>query len=428
MTPADTLVPAGPLPPLRIPRALLDPRLDLPIADAEGLLTLQLEQSAGRLTGIRPLATAEPAPLALTPLVEPHAHLDKVFTAAAWPNPSGEMDTAMDANRREAAERTAEGVRQRAEQALDRAWRYGLRAIRSHVDSLGPWSEPSWQALVDLGRRWAGRVDLQLVALVPLAHWLTPEGEALAERVAVDRGLLGGVLGAPFPPSPLDQEALLALLRLADRFGCGVDLHVDESAGGGGRGVAMVSRLLLEQRLAVPFTCSHATSMAGLPDRACRRLAERLAAAAVAVVALPTTNLWLLDRQLGRTPLLRAQAPIRQLQQAGVTVAVGGDNVQDAWFPGGDLDPVALLRFAAVTSHLVPWERQGLAPFGAAAARLLALDWDGVLRIGGPADLIVLGAASWSELLARSPRRRVLRGGHWLPASEEERPSPLLPG
>ena len=424
----STRAEAGPLPPLRLPRALLDPRLALPPADGDGLLTVQLEQRDGRLIAIRPLVGAAPAPLALTPLVEPHAHLDKAFTAATWPNPSGEMEAAMAVNRREAAERTGATVRQRAEQALDRAWRYGLRAIRSHVDSLGPWSEASWQALVQLGREWSGRVELQLVALVPLGHWLTPEGEALAERVAVDGGLLGGVLGAPFAPSPLDREALLALLRLADRFGCGVDLHVDESAAGGGRGVAMVSRMVLDRRLTVAVTCSHATSMAALSDRACRRLAEQLAAAAVTVVALPTTNLWLLDREAGRTPRLRAQAPIRQLQQAGVTVAIGGDNVQDAWFPGGDLDPVALLRFAAVTSHVVPWERQGLAPFGAAAARLLGLEWDGVLRLGGPADLIVLGATNWCDLLARSPQRRVLRGGGWLLPSEEERPSPLLPG
>lgn len=420
---------AGPLPPLRLPRALLDPRLALPGAADDGLVTVQLEQRGGLLTAIRPLvghAAAAPAPLALTPLVEPHTHLDKAFTANAWPNLAGTMDGAMAANRLEAAARSGAAVGERAGAALERAWRYGLRAIRSHIDSLGPWSTPSWEVLDALRRQWAGRVELQLVALVPLAHWLTPEAEALAERVALAGGLLGGVLGDPFPPSPLDGEALLALLRLAERFGCGVDLHIDESAGGGGRGVALVSRLLLEHRIDVPLTCSHATSMALLADRACRRLAERMAAAGLAVVALPATNLWLLDRQQGRTPRLRPQAPVRQLQEAGVTVAIGGDNVQDPWFPGGDVDPVALLRFAAITSHVVPWERQGLAPFSAAAARLLGLDWDGVLRIGGPADLIVLGAGSWSELLARSPQRRVLRSGRWLPPCPLEVPSPLL--
>jgi len=146
----------------------------------------------------------------------------------------------------------------------------------------------------------------------------------------------------------------------------------------------------------------------------------------VGVVALPTTNLWLLDKHRRRTPSLRPQAPIRQLQEAGVTVAVGGDNVQDPWFPGGDFDPVELLRFCLAASHLMPWRRLGLSPFSTAAARLLGLDWDGVLRVGSPADLVVLGAASWGELLARPPRRRVLRAGRWLPPPACEQPSPLL--
>ena len=146
----------------------------------------------------------------------------------------------------------------------------------------------------------------------------------------------------------------------------------------------------------------------------------------IAVVALPSTNLWLLGKRQGRTPWRRPQAPIRQLQEAGVVVAVGGDNVQDPWFPAGDFDPVALLSFCLPACHLVPWQRQGLAPFTTAAARLLELEWDGVLRVGGPADLVVLGAPTWQELLARTPRRRVLRDGRWLPPPEAERPSPLL--
>jgi cytosine deaminase len=59
---------------------------------------------------------------------------------------------------------------------------------------------------------------------------------------------------------------------------------------------------------------------------------------------------------------------------------------------------------------------------------LLSLDWDGVLRPGAPADLLVLAAGSWQELLARDPQRRVLRAGRWLPPPQAEAASPLLAG
>ncbi|MEB3331769.1 MAG: amidohydrolase family protein [Synechococcaceae cyanobacterium] len=419
------------LPPLRIPRVLLDPRHSgLPGADDDGLVAVRLEHADGLLRAIHPLQLPpdQPVPLALTPLVEPHAHLDKAFTAQQFPNREGTLEGAMAANLLEARERRGEDVQRRAAAALERGWRQGLRAIRSHVDGIGPWFEPSWQVLAALRRQWRGRLELQLVAMVPVSHWLTPEGRALAGRVAADGGLLGGVLGPPFAPDRRDGEALLALLQLAERHGCGIDLHVDESAAAHGRGVGLVTHLLLHHRIDVPLTCSHASSMGLKRHRPCQRLAERMAAAGVSVVALPTTNLWLLGREALRTPKQRVQAPIRQLQSAGVCVALGGDNVQDPWFPGGDFDPLALMRFAMVASHVVPWQREGLSPYTTAPSQLMALDWDGVLRVGGPADLLVLGASDWITLQARAPQRRVLRAGRWLPPPQTETPSPLLAG
>ena len=87
-----------------------------------------------------------------------------------------------------------------------------------------------------------------------------------------------------------------------------------------------------------------------------------------------------------------------------------------------------MLRFALPACHLVPIQRQGLAPFTTAASALLGLAWDGVLRVGGPADLVVLAASGWAELLARCPQRRVLRAGQWLEPPGFEQPSPLLVG
>jgi cytosine deaminase len=398
--------------------------------DQDGLVPLELEHRQGRITSLRPLAAGDgpgPLPLALTPLVEPHAHLDKCFTAEAFPNPGGTMAGALAQNHREAEGRSQQLVLERAEQALERAWRQGLRAVRSHIDSAGSVALPSWEALLDLRERWAGRVDLQLVALVPLAHWATREGQELARWVVDRGGLLGGVLGPPYGHGRQDRELVAALMTLAERLGTAVDLHVDEEADSQpGRGVQLVLAVQRQLRSAVPLTCSHAASLALLGERRLERLAEQLADAQVAVVALPLTNLWLLGRRPERTPLLRVQAPIRSLQRAGVTVALGGDNVQDPWYPGGDFDPIELLRLSPLTSHLWPAERQGLAPFTTVPARLLGLDWDGVVREGAPADLVLLAADSWSELLARTPQRRVLRAGRWLPPPQQQLPSPLL--
>jgi cytosine deaminase len=95
-------------------------------------------------------------------------------------------------------------------------------------------------------------------------------------------------------------------------------------------------------------------------------------------------------------------------------VAVGGDNVQDPWYPGGQLDPLALMAMSLPLAQLAPWDDHGLKPFGTDAARLMGLAWDGCLRAGAPADLIHLPEGGWPELLAMAGRRRVLAGGHWV--------------
>ena len=412
---------------LQLPRLLLDPcQRDLPCGDADGLVPVQLELQAGRVAAIRPLASSQGLPLALTPLVDAHAHLDKAFSWAQHPNRSGQMATALSENLREGEQRTLEQVRQRAGRGLDQAWRYGLRAIRSHIDSGGPGAAASWEAVLELKQHWLGRVELQLVALVPISHWSTEAGRALAERVAQAGGLLGGVLGPPYPRARRDRQALQETLQLAEQLGCGIDLHVDESGEAPGQGVALLLEQLERRRPELPITCSHASSMGLLPLAAQQRLAERLARLQVEVVALPTTNLWLLGRRGDDDLAQRPLAPVRQLQRAGVVVAVGGDNVQDPWDPGSDFDPLELLRLASRVCHCSPWQRQGLTPFTTAPARMLGLAWDGIVRQGSPADLVITSATRWSELLARPPQRRVLRSGQWLAAAPTQQPSPAL--
>ena len=398
------------------PLGLLDfaPSTPLPDVEKQGLTPVRLVWDQGRLREPQPLSAEHvpPSRMVLPRLVDCHVHMDKTYTWQEHPNLSGSYGGALEANLREHSTRTLASVLERGEHAMERAFANGLRAMRSHVDSGGPGAEPSWDALLTLQQRWRSRIDLQLVALVPLAFWGSAEADVLARRVAASAGCLGGVLTPPCGSSVVTQQ-LEALLRLADRYGCGVDLHIDEADHGPAEGIVQLLKALRRVPVQVPVTCSHASSLSLLPAPRLMRLAERMAAAQINVIALPLTNAWLLARADHATPLQRPQAPIRQLQRCGVPVAVAGDNVADPWFPGGDFDPLALLAASMPLTQLLPWQRLGLAPFTTAPPAILQLEWDGVLRAGAPADLICMEGQGWSDLIRCAPQRQVLLDGHW---------------
>ena len=382
---------------------------------AEGLCPVRIGWTGELITSIEtiPAESASDLKLLLPRLIEPHAHIDKAFTWGEAPNLNGGYQDALQANLGELKNRTTASVYARAERALKLSLKNGVRAVRSHVDSFGLVADQTWDVLLTLRDEWKSLIELQLVALVPLEYWDTKQGNSLAIRVAKAGGLLGGVLVPPLHRRT-SRASLLKMVTMANDLGCGIDLHIDESGIQPAEGLKQLIHVLDQMEIHVPITCSHLSSMGLLSSGKLSRFADCLAHHRVSVIALPLTNFWLLGRQSTRTSVKRPIAPIVQLQRAGVTVAIGGDNVQDPWFPAGNFDPVSLMSMTMPLAQLAPWQRLGLAPFTTAASALMELEWNGIIQVGSPADFVLLDASSWSEALASSPRRRVMAKGDWV--------------
>ena len=383
--------------------------------DFEGLCSLQVEWRHGKICSIKGLKDASKVPneILLPRFSEPHAHLDKAFSWSRAPNYKGSYQEALVANLNDYKSRSQGQLLFSVEKSLNLALVNGIRAIRSHIDSFGENVMRDWDLLEDIRKKWRDKIFLQFVALVPLEFWQTYEGELLAQRVALNGDLLGGVIAPPFNKKKT-IKSLLHLVQLANRLNCDIDLHIDESQSCPAAGVKLLLEVLGRIKNEISITCSHLSSMALLREKSISNLAKEMAEKKLNVVALPLTNSWLLGRNERSTSIKRPLAPIFQLQKAGVVVSVGGDNVNDAWFPFTNFDPINLMAFSMPIAHLAPWDRLGLSPFTSSAASILNLQWDGVLQKGSPADFVLLDSNSWVKALSERPKRRVVVNGEFL--------------
>jgi cytosine deaminase len=336
---------------------------------------------------------------------EPHAHLDKAFTADRLDNPTRDLPGAIAAWHAYRKTLPVEDIANRAEAAARLALAHGATAIRSHVD-VGPGIElRGIEALLCVRERLRPLIDLQIVAL---AYPLTGAGgranrTRLRDALAMGADVAGG---APhIDPDPAGHVE--ACLEIAAELGRAVDLHADENLR-----ETSEDLLHLARRVAAGFTqaatASHCVSLGIRDELTQAKVAAEAAEAGVSVITNPIANLYIQGRDAPvATP--RGLTAIRALLKAGVTVAGGGDNVQDVFIPVGNADPLVTAQYLVVAGHLEPEEAYDFVSVRARA--VMGLPAEGI-EAGAPGDLLAVRGASLREVLATATQdRMVLRRG-----------------
>ena len=156
-------------------------------------------------------------------------------------------------------------------------------------------------------------------------------------------------------------------------------------------------------------TCGHCCSLAVQPEAEADRTLDLVAEAKVAVVTLPTVNLYLQDRGSGRTPRWRGVTLVHEMRRRGIAVAAAGDNCRDCFYAYGDHDMVDTFRQAVRILHLDHplAERAGAGRTGARRDRA-ARPITAASPEGAPARLIVFNARTLNEIVSRPQADRIV--------------------
>jgi cytosine deaminase len=347
--------------------------------------------------------------LAVPGFVDAHVHLDKAYLLDRAPSQEGTLAEALRVTAAAKRSFTVQDVRARARRLLDRAVALGTTAMRGHVEVDPIVGLRGVEAILPLRAEYADRLDLELCAFAQEGILQAPGTEALL-RAALRAGanLVGGC-----PYNDTDGAAHVdRVFALAREFDCRVDFHADFADEPVNRHVEVIADRTERHGWQGRVAIGHLTELAACDGAEQARIAKRLHDAGIAVIILPATDLYLMGRGDTRN-VRRGLAPVKRLHAAGVTVAAATNNVQNAFTPVGNGDPLLLTYLLVLGAHMGADADMAVAldMVTVAPARILGRRDHGV-AVGCRADLVVLDASSLAEAVGAIPARvLVVKGG-----------------
>ena len=376
--------------------------------------TVDVHIAAGRIVAV--IETGTPLPdgatihdlahrLLLPAMAEPHAHLDKALLAATTRNDTGDLAGAMQAlgSALDAGQFAHDALVERATAAVEMLIRHGVTAVRSHVNVGEGIGARFVAAIAEVRSAFRDLIDVEIVALThtPLTGSAgSGNRAALAQAFGAGADLVGGCPHL----DPNGIEFIETVLAAATEAGIGLDLHMDETLDPRASTLRELARMVTESGFTHGVTASHCVSLGMQTPDVQRSTAIAVAAARIAVVALPPTNLYLQGRDhFGAIP--RGLAPIELLRSQGVLVAAGGDNVQDPFNPLGRGDPLETAALLVLAGHQQPETAYAMVSNDAREVMgLRRIE----MRPGDPADFVAVRAASEREVIADATSDRLV--------------------
>lgn len=339
--------------------------------------------------------------VALPPFVDPHVHLDAALTAGdpEW-NETGTLFDGIRIWSERKKTLSVEDVKARARRTLEMMASHGIQYVRTHVDVTDP-NLTALHALLELRGEVEPFMDLQIVAFPQEGILSFPDGKALMER-AVEEGadVVGGIPHFEFNRD-YGVESLRFLVGLAAKYDRLVDVHCDEIDDPSSRNLEVLATLALESGLGSRVTASHTTAMGSYNDAYTYKLFRLLKMSHINFVSNPLVNMHLGGR-FDTYPKRRGLTRVKELNEAGINVAFGEDDIRDPWSPlgaGNMLDAVHMGVYAAqLMGYGQIMDSYRFVTLNGAKALNVPEERYGIAT-GKPASFVVLDAPNFYEAL-----------------------------
>lgn len=361
--------------------------------------------------------------LVIPPYVDPHIHLDYVFTAnIGETNGTGTLFEGIQRWSEFKEQQTVEEVKERAIKGIQKEMLQGVQCMRTHVDVTDP-NQTSLKALLEVKEKVKDLVDLQIVAFPQEGMYAYKGGDELVEEaLKMGADCVGGI-----PHYELAREfgekSIHKVVELAVKYDKLIDVHCDETDDIQSRFLELLNALVLIEGIGTKTAASHTCSFGSADNSYAFRMMKLLKQSGINFISCPTENIYLQGRQ-DTYPKRRGLTRVKELNDNGINVCFAQDSMSDPWYPLGNGNMMNILDHGIhIAQMMSPEEIQNdlnlVTVNGAKTMNLM--DHYGIEE-GKPANFIVLDAKNeFDAICERAGVLASVRNGEYLFKKEPEK-------
>ena len=261
--------------------------------------------------------------LLMPSFVEKHVHLDKTYMGDKWQSCLPASSVIERCNiEKNILKSLPSQTHVRAGKLLKQLLSFGSTHVRTHVDIYPEVGLKNLEEVQRAIQNFSGQMSVESVAFAQ--HGLLNKDTISYMRQAVKHG--AGIVGS-VDPATVDnniEASLVQLMDIAVEGNADIDLHLHDPGHLGTFTMKRLAHLTLEAGWQGRVFISHAFGLGGVSLDEVKKTAELLKAAEISIVtSLPTG---------------RDIPPVDFLDEYGIQVAIGNDNIFDSWWPTGNGD------------------------------------------------------------------------------------------
>ena len=337
--------------------------------------------------------------LVLPPYVDPHIHLDYVFTARkdGALNGTGTLFEGIQRWSETKSDLTIEEIKERAKLGIKKEMLNGVQFIRTHADVTDP-SLISLKALLELREELKDIVTIQVVAFPQEGMYAYKGGDLLVEEaLKMGADCVGAIPHFEFARE-FGEKSIHKTVELALKYNKLIDVHCDETDDDQSRFLELLAALAYMNDIGHLTTASHTCSFGSVNNAYAFKLMKLLKQSKVNFIACPTENIYLQGRQ-DTYPKRRGLTRVKELNDANINVCFAQDSMSDPWYPLGNGNMMMILDHGIHIAQMMSFEEidNALDLITTNGAITMNIQDQYGIEEGKPANFIVLNAKSEFE-------------------------------